>query len=364
MTDTKQLQVIAQESGLEPSKTEVLLSKFGSYFSEAKEIAQGAKDIVVTDETDITTMAIAKEKRLDLKRIRVEAEKTRKELKEQSLREGRAIDGIANVIKALIVPVEEHLEAQEKFAERLIAQREADTERNRFNELGKYVDDASVYSLHPKNLSDEAFEKLLENSKFAFEAKKKAEEQAEKERIELQKKKDITYERELTLARYHGFLPDDFQLSLDTTEKEYESALKFARDKKAKYEQEQLEIKLQNEKLQKEKERAEKAKAEAEEKLRKEKEAQAEKERKELLAQRLKEKEAKEAEEARIKAEEEERRKLLLAPDKDKLLKLVKDIHSVQRPHLESMEASEILEKANDLIIKAVDIINEGVKRL
>lgn len=353
MTDTTQLQVVAQESGLEPSKTEVLLSKFGGYFAEAKAIAQGAKDIVVKDETDITTMAIAKEKRLDLKRIRVEAEKTRKELKEQSLREGRAIDGIANVIKALIVPVEEHLEAQEKFAERLIAQKEADTERYRFSELSRYVDDASVYSLHPKNLSDEAFEKLLENSRFAFEAKKKAEEQAEKERIELQKKKDITYERELTLARYHGFLPDDFQLSLDTTEKEYESALKFARDKKAKYEQEQLEIKLQNEKLQKEKERAEKAKAEAEEKLRKEK-----------LAQQLKEKEAKEAEEARIKAEEEERRKLLLAPDKDKLLRLVKDIHSVQRPHLESMEASEILEKANDLIIRAVDIINEGIKKL
>lgn len=89
-----------------------------------------------------------------------------------------------------------------------------------------------------------------------------------------------------------------------------------------------------------------------------------ERERKEKLAQQLKEKEAKEAEEARIKAEEEERKKLLLAPDKDKLLKLVADIHKVQRPHLESMEASEILEKANDLIIRAVDIINEGVKKL
>lgn len=352
MSDTKQLQVIAQESGLEPSKTEVLLSKFGNYFSEAKEIAQGAKDIVVTDENDITTMAVAKEKRLDLKRIRVEAEKTRKELKEQSLREGRAIDGIANVIKALIVPVEEHLEAQEKFAERLIAQREADTERNRFNELGKYVDDASVYSLHPKNLSDEAFEKLLENSKFAFEAKKKAEEQAEAERIENEKKQKLFQDRRFELVKYSDFI-EIAELTVETTQAQFEKLKKEAITAYEAHQKEQERIRKENEKLQAEKENAEKAKAEAEEKLRKEK-----------LAQQLKEKEAREAEEARIKAEEEEKRKLLLAPDKDKLLKLVADIHKVQRPHLESMEASEILEKANDLIIRAVDIINEGVKKL
>jgi hypothetical protein len=38
-------------------------------------------------------------------------------LKEQALREGKAVDGIANVLKALIVPLEEHLDKQERFVE-------------------------------------------------------------------------------------------------------------------------------------------------------------------------------------------------------------------------------------------------------
>lgn len=359
MSDKNQLQLIAQESGLEPSETEVLLSKFGGYFAEAKQIAQGAKEIVVTDENDITTMAEAKEKRLNLKRIRVDADKTRKELKEQSLREGRAIDGIANVIKALIVPVEEHLEAQEKFAERLIAQKETDTERYRIDELGKYVDDATVYSLHPKNLSDEAFEKLLENSRYAYEAKKKAEEQAELEQIEKAKKERLYNQRQMELLPFSRFIKIE-ELGLDTTDKEFERLLSEGKNKSAEYDKEQERIRKENEKLQVEKEKAENERLKAEENLRKEQE----KIRKEKLAQQLKEKEARELEEKKKLAEEEERKRLLLAPDKDKLIKFVNDIQNVQRPHLETLEAGELLEQANDLIIKAVDILRIGANKL
>ena len=40
MTDTTQLTVIAEESGLEKSKAEILLTQFTGYFAEAKEVAQ------------------------------------------------------------------------------------------------------------------------------------------------------------------------------------------------------------------------------------------------------------------------------------------------------------------------------------
>src|SRR5450755_2638315 len=115
--DSSELSVIAEDSGLEPTKVEGLLANFGTAYANAKVLANGATDLIVTDEAQADIMQDARRRRLAIKAVRVEVENTRKSLKEQSLREGKAIDGMANIIKALIIPVEEHLEKQEKFAE-------------------------------------------------------------------------------------------------------------------------------------------------------------------------------------------------------------------------------------------------------
>lgn len=112
-----QLQVIVRESELEPTKAKVLLENFKDYFDIASEWETKAKAIVVTSETQKEDMAKAKEGRLILKEKRVAVERVRKSLKEESLREGKAIDGIANVLKAVIVPIENYLEQQERFVE-------------------------------------------------------------------------------------------------------------------------------------------------------------------------------------------------------------------------------------------------------
>jgi colicin import membrane protein len=112
-----QLQVIVKESGLEPTKARYILEQFQDYFQIASEWEIKAKALIVTNEKQTAEMEMARTGRLFLKEKRIAVEKARKELKEQSLREGKAIDGIANVLKALIVPIEEHLERQEKFIE-------------------------------------------------------------------------------------------------------------------------------------------------------------------------------------------------------------------------------------------------------
>lgn len=112
-----ELQVLVDESGLEPSKAQIMLDRFSEYFQLAAEWEQKAKTIVVTGASQITEMKMARVGRLMLKEKRVELEKTRKSLKEQALREGKAIDGIANALKAVIVPIEEYLEQQEHFVE-------------------------------------------------------------------------------------------------------------------------------------------------------------------------------------------------------------------------------------------------------
>jgi hypothetical protein len=116
---TKQdLTQLVKESGLEQPKAQYLLDKFSSYFAIAADWETKASAIEVTSEDQVAEMKMAREGRPFLRSKRIEVEKARKTLKEQSLREGKAIDGIANILKAVIVPIEEYLDEQEHYVER------------------------------------------------------------------------------------------------------------------------------------------------------------------------------------------------------------------------------------------------------
>ena len=162
-----QLQVIVKESGLEPSKGKFILETFTGYFDMAAEWEAKARAIVVTKETQTAEMAMAREGRLFLKEQRIFVENTRKKLKEQSLRESKAIDGIANVLKALIVPIEEYFERQERFVE---IQKEKKEEAMRL-EIEKRMEEERI----AKEKADaEALEKArIENEKLRAEAAKR-----------------------------------------------------------------------------------------------------------------------------------------------------------------------------------------------
>lgn len=111
------LEVLVRDSGLETSKAQFILEKFTCYFELAHEWEIKSKTIVITDESQVAEMKMARAGRIFIKNKRLEIEKARKGLKEQALREGKAIDGIANVLKALIIPIEEYLDTQEHFIE-------------------------------------------------------------------------------------------------------------------------------------------------------------------------------------------------------------------------------------------------------
>lgn len=111
------LELVVRENGLDKSKADFLLEKFQDAFRLASDWELKAKMLTVTRDDQVAEMKMAREGRLFLKQKRIDIEKTRKEMKEQSLREGKAIDGIANILKALIEPIESFLEKQEKFLE-------------------------------------------------------------------------------------------------------------------------------------------------------------------------------------------------------------------------------------------------------
>ena len=150
--ETQSLTQIITESNLEVVESNNIIEKFGDYEFVAKEWESKAKAIVVTDASQKTEMEMAKTARKKFSEMRIEIEKTRKSLKEQSLRKGQAIDAIARFLTSLISPIEDHLRLQEDFL------------------------------------------KIQEEKKLA-EEKKKIEEQLEKERIEKEKKEAEEKER-------------------------------------------------------------------------------------------------------------------------------------------------------------------------
>src|SRR4030042_3101576 len=118
------LMVLIEKSGLSQIQKNLMVEKFGEAFLIAKEWEEKACAIEVTDANQTAEMKMARVGRLFLREKRIAIEKTRKEMKKASLREGKAIDLIANTLKGLIEPIEEYLDQQERFVE-IKAAREA-----------------------------------------------------------------------------------------------------------------------------------------------------------------------------------------------------------------------------------------------
>lgn len=359
-TKTNELQLVVNEAGLAEQRSKELLGSFVGLFQEAKAIVSESKDIAVTQETDTIGMKNARVARLRLREVRIEVENTRKQLKEQSLREGKGIDGMANVIKALIVPVEEYLEKQEKFAELKEAERKQKRYEERVAEMLKYVTDTSIYNL--VDMEDETFKALLADTKAAHEARLEKERQAEAERIANEKKEKTYRDRMMELAPFVKFQPRP--ININTDEREYQEILRLAKAGADKYEMEQEAIRKQNEALQKQAEKDRKAKEDAERKLKEEKEAQEKKER-EAREKAEAEKKAKEDAEAKAKAEAEEaERQKLLAPDKQKLLDLADSIGKIPLPAVKSKEAGAVIRAMEEMLGKVQTYILEKAKAL
>jgi DNA repair exonuclease SbcCD ATPase subunit len=313
------LEIKAKESGLEDSKVGQLISSFGPFYNKAKEQAKGAKEIVVTDVSQIEIMSKARAKRLALKNVRVEVEKQRVQLKESAKREGQAIDGMANIIKALIIPIEDHLKNQEEFAERKaeeerIAREEALRVKveKRKERLSAYVTDTNVYALD--QLTDEGFESLIADAK-------KQKQQREEE------------ERELEIQR---------------------------KEQEEKRRKEEIRILEENRKLKKQADDArKKLQQEQEENRKREQAIEAERQREEEALRKRKEQELKEIQKA-----EEERQKKLQAPDKEKLSDLVVFLRSIEYPSVKSAKAVNALKNVSDNIQSVASKLEEDVKNL
>jgi hypothetical protein len=317
---TKEIAIKTLENNVNQETALNLKNTFMPFFEHAEAWAKKAKNIKVTDSTQLDVMKNARDIRLNIRSIRINTEKTRVELKAESLRKGKAIDGIANVIKFLIVPIEEHLQMQEDFLIIQFEKRKAELKETREKELEKYdVLDTSFYNL--AEMPDANYTQLLENSKANFQLKKDAERKAEEKRIEQETMEAEERERDRK---------ENEKLKKEATE----------RDRLAEIERKEQEKTLGAERKKNRELEAEiRAKAGDAEIAQKEAVAKAEAEKKALDEKQL-------------------------APDKEKLLEFADSLVRVEIPDLESKKANDILQTVTDYLLELRTYIKQECQKL
>lgn len=272
-----QLAVLINESNLEQTKAQYLLDNFSSYFQIAAEWEAKAKTINVTNETQTVDMQIARVGRLFLREKRIAIEKARKSLKEQVVREGKAIDGIANVLKALIVPIEEHLDHQENFV-KLKHEKEAEIKRIELEQ--RAIKDERIAQ---EKLAAEQERIRRENGRL----KKEAEEKERKAIAERKKQEKLLAAERAKHETEREALEEKARLEREKQARKLkEEQQKAERNKKVFEEKARVERKKQAEKLENERKKVEVA----QDKIRKQKEKNAQKQKKlkEMLKNQIK----------------------------------------------------------------------------
>lgn len=323
------------------------LQKFDMPSAVIEKMAEQYLPLKIKDLADKEGYKAVREARLTVKEKRVGVEKRRKELKEDSLKFGKAVDTEARRITALLEPIESHLEAQEGWwdaeKERLkqeAIKQEQEKLQARVDALRQYNCSIPVAALQV--MDDTDFEWTLESVKAEYEAAEQVRIAAEKEkqeveRVEAERLAAIKAEQEAERLRLE-------EIARVQAEKE-------------------VAIKAEQDRLVAEKKAIEDAERERLQKIEEEKQAA------DLESIRLAELEAarvaaaeqertrveREAEEKRL---EEERQKALL-PEKEKLLAWILEIRRVSLT-VPTLTDASLREAAH----RALDNINEGIRHV
>jgi hypothetical protein len=306
------LEVQIRDSQVSEDEAVTLHRTFTPIFTLAKEWEEKAKAIQVTSSLDKAGMAAAREARLNLQHIRLNAEKSRKALKEESLRKGKAIDAIYNLIEFIVVPLEKHLAAQENYAVLQEKRVKEELAEKRKEQLIKYNVDTSFYNL--ADMPHDMFSTLLETSQQQYALAEEARMKIENERIEREKAELAERERMKAENERLKKEAEERQKEIDAERAAKEKELAAERAAKEKVEAELLAKKKEEQRLEQEK------KAEEQKRIQQEKEAEA----------------------LRLKAEKQAK----LAPDREKLSMFADRLAVFDLPNVTSEEAKTILANA------------------
>ena len=379
---TEIVKLNVDQYGLQESKAKEIESLYVPMINLLSAMEDEFNELVVKEVTK-ELIPQAKDLRLRIAKVRIEAEKTRKEAKAEYLRAGNAIQGAYNTLAYAVESKEQKLKDIELHFEKLEAERIAKLQVERVKLLSPYLseNDNTIDNINLGLMDENVWNNFLTGTKTNYEQRIEAEKQAEKERIENEMLDKKQRTREIEIAPYIQFLTENKDLR-NMKDNDYLKLINSLIAAKSEYDKEQEKIRLENIRLQKEAEKKElerqaelKAIRDKAEKERIEREA---KEAKEKAAHELelkKEREEKERMQAIIEAERQAELKAetdrkakekaaLLAPDKEKLTALAKEIRNIKFPEVKSIEAINILENVQVLLTKTSKFITEKSESL
>lgn len=299
--------------------------------------------------------------RLKLKAIRVDAEKTRKALKEDSLRRGKAIDGVNALLEYQLVPVEQAMEEIEKAEERREAERKALLKADREGQLRPYCD-TTHYNLG--EMPEPQFQDLLAGQKAAKAERERLAAEAEAARIAAEK----------AAAEAAAKAEAERQAEMARLRAEREAAAKAQAEAEAKVAAQKAaaDAKLAQERKEAA-EREAKAKAEAEAKLAAER-AAAEAERQRIAAEAAKAKAEADrlaaieaarvaAEKAKAEADAKAAKEAAAAPERQKVQAFAAMLRTLQVPALDTEEGRALAARIGNNVMRLADFCDaEAVK--
>jgi hypothetical protein len=389
---------------LDAPKTESsVMAKYGIAKAEIQKTVDKSKLVTVTGPDDAKGMALARENRLSLQKMRTTIEAKRKELKADALAYGKKVDSVAKELTAIITPEETRLKELEETAARE-AERLAEVEKQarevenkrRCDVLAKI--NVMVPMIELQFMDAPAFNAFYDEKKTAFDAaeKAKAEEEAarkaEAERLAKVAEEQATQAAEIArqqaeLAKKQAEQQAEFdrqRAEIEARQKAIEDAENAERKKRlafraaclsainsdaqasemmqltdAEFEQHLVVMRLDYEKAKEQEARAEAFRKEQEAKEEAERIATAAKEQADRIErERLAEIARKEAEAK--DAADEAARIAALAPDREKIDAYIVALSDIPLPVLSSPEAMEqfnqlgvdFIERLRDLMVR------------
>ncbi len=367
-------EIVPADAQLPAEQKHTLEVSFGDFFKKAAELRTQAETI--------TSPKLARVARLEIRKLRTDADKKRKALKEDSMRYGKAIDGANNILLEILVPIERRMDEIEKAEERRIEAENTARGTARFERLAAVG--MTVYLVSQLGtMAESDYAPILKDATNLHEARLKRE----------QEEADAKLQKEVEEAKERQRVREDNERLLKEAE-EKEAAAKLEREK-AEKEKKALEDKLAAErsehqrKVAYEREVAEQQRAAAEAKAKEERDALEAKRRAEQAAAKKKaddleeaarverearEKERKAVEAADLARKEDEARKqreaeaaaeaALLAPDKDKLKAVALAVRGILLPKVKSKKAVTALAQFQTKITNLADWIEEKAEEL
>jgi hypothetical protein len=238
---------LVKKSGVELTKAETYALSFNPYMAKVIEISNEMKTLNFENPTALDSKK-ARDLRLQLVPNRTTAEKKKDELKANLLTETNLIQSLFNVVKNTSQLTENQLMDLEKHQEKIEAERKAKLKAERETKLSEWCENVNLFPLG--DMTDEAFEQLLNGQKLAYEAKIEAERKAEELRLQEIEKQRVITENRNSLLPFSQWI-ENFN-EIDFEKVDLIEMLNLAKQKKSEIEAKQAEIEAENKRLKEE----------------------------------------------------------------------------------------------------------------